>query len=73
MTDPDLARLCFIHNKQNVTSDGELMSVQLYKMKITRLFEEKKEFLMDFYSKQFWNIRILLFIILFKGSIIVKP
>ena len=73
MTDPDLARLCFIHNKQNVTSDGELMSVQLYKMKITRLFEEKKEFLMDFYSKQFWNIRILLLIILFKGSIIVKP
>ena len=44
MTDPDLARLCFIHNKQNVTSDGELMSVQLYKMKITRLFEKKRIF-----------------------------
>lgn len=44
MTDPDLARLCFIHSEQNVTSDGKLMSVQLYKMKITRLFLKKENF-----------------------------
>ena len=71
MTDPDLARLCFIRSEQNVTSDGELMSVQLYKMKITRLFLKKENFDGILLNTQFWKIRILLMVNFCKGSTII--